>query len=84
MKITIDTKTDSKDEIRKAIKLLMGLVSGHEVYTNEAPAEKPAARPNIFDSPSPAVGNLMSMFDSAPTTPEKTEKKEELPEVEFY
>ncbi len=86
MKITIDTKADSKEEIRKAIKLLMGLVSGHEVYTNEAPAEKPAAQPNIFDSPSPAVPNLMSMFDSAPSTPEQPqeEKKDDIPQLEFY
>ncbi len=84
MRITIDTKTDSKDEIRKAIKLLMGLTSGHEVYTNEP--EKPAAQPNIFDSPTPAVGNLMSMFDSAePPKQETTEEKEEdVPQVEFY
>ncbi|MEM3154217.1 MAG: hypothetical protein QW165_01460 [Candidatus Woesearchaeota archaeon] len=83
MRITIDTKTDSKDEIRKAIKLLMGLV-GHEVYTNEP--EKPVQQ-NIFDSPSPAVPNLMSMFDSAPSTPEQAppeEKKEDFPQVEFY
>ncbi len=86
MQITIDTKTDSKDEIRKAIKLLMGLVSGHEVYTNETPVEKPAAQPNIFESSEPAVPNLMSMFDSAPTTNTETEKKEEdkAPEIEFY
>ena len=86
MKLTIDTKTDSKDEIRKAIKLLMGLVSGHEVYTNEAPAEKPAAQPNIFDSPSPAVSNLMSMFDSVPTPeqPQEEKKDDDIPQIEFY
>ncbi len=89
MKITIDTKTDSKDEIRKAIKLLMGLVGHHDVYTNEP--EKPAPQPNIFDSPSPAVNsNLMSMFDSAETpaqpteTTETEEKQDDIPQVEFY
>ena len=84
MKITIDTKTDSKDEIRKAIRLLMGLVGGHDVYTNEVPVEKPAAQPNIFDSPEPAVPNLMSMFDSAPTTGAPQEEKKEEPQIEFY
>ncbi len=89
MRITIDTKTDSRDEIRKAIKMLMGLVGGHDVYTNEpATEQKPEAQPNIFDSPSPAVGNLMSLFDSAPATPTTNappeEKKDDIPQVEFY
>ncbi len=86
MRITIDTKTDSRDEIRKAIKLLMGLVGGHDVYTNEPATEKPAAQTNIFDAPGAAVPNLMSMFDSAPSTPESSpqEKKEDEPQVEFY
>ncbi len=85
MRITIDTKTDSRDEIRKAIRLLMGLVGGQDVYTNDTPAEKPPAQPNIFDSPSPAVGNLMSIFDSA-DTPQKTEEKpkEDSPKIELY
>ena len=85
MKIQIDTKTDSPDEIRKVIKLLMGLVGGHNVYTNEQPQEeKPASQPNIFDTPGAAVPNLMSMFDSAPTAPQEEEKKEDVPQVEFY
>ena len=93
MRITIDTKTDSKDEIRKAIKLLMGLTGHHEVYSNE-PEEKPPSQPNIFDNPEPAVPNMMSMFDSSPETPstpttETTEEKKEdssddVPQVEFY
>jgi len=87
MKIQVDTKQDSHDEIRKVIKLLMGIVGGHGIYTNE-PEEKPAAQPNIFDSPSPAVPNLMSMFDSAPSTPTtnspEPEKKDDIPQVEFY
>ncbi|VVB81340.1 Uncharacterised protein [uncultured archaeon] len=84
MRLTIDTKTDSKDEIRKAIKLLLGLVGSHEVYTNEP--EKPASQPNIFESPTPAVGNLMSIFDSAPApeAPKEEEKKDDVPELEFY
>jgi len=87
MRITIDTKTDSREEIRKAIKMLIGLVGGHDVHSNEVPEEKPAAQPNIFDSPSPAVPNLMSMFDSTPTIPESPapqEEKKDVPEIEFY
>ena len=82
MRITIDTKSDSKDEIRKAIKLLLGLIGSHEVYTNEP--EKPASQPNIFDNPSPAVGNLMSMFDNAPTPEEPKQEKKDVQELEFY
>jgi hypothetical protein len=86
MRITIDTKTDSRDEIRKVIKMLMGIVGGHDVYSNEIPEEKPASQPNIFDSPTPAVPNLMSMFDSSPSTPPapQPEKDEDIPQVEFY
>ncbi len=82
MRITIDTKSDSKDEIRKAIKLLLGLVGSREVYSNEP--EKPVSQPNIFDSPAPAVGNLMSIFDSAPPEAPKEEKKDDAPQLEFY
>ena len=91
MKITIDTKTDSKDEIRKAVRLLMSLAEGHhDVFTNEP--EKPASQPNIFDSPTPAVeNNLMSMFDNAdtptqpaPETSEEETQKDDAPQVEFY
>lgn len=89
MRITIDTKTDSKDEIRKAIKMLMGLVGTHGIYTNEQPEAKPEPTPSLFDTPNTAMGNLMNMFDSAPSTPvespqpEET-KDEDIPQVEFY
>jgi len=86
MRITIDTKTDSEHEIRKAISLLSSLVGDKEVFTN---SERQA---NIFDSPTPEVGNMMSLFDNpeTPTTPTpettviepETEKKD--PPVEFY
>jgi hypothetical protein len=90
MRITIDTKTDSRDEIRKVIKMLVGMVGGHDIYSNEVPAEKPAPQPNLFESSSPAVPNLMSMFDSAPNTtiaapaPEMEEKTDDIPQIEFY
>lgn len=88
MRITIDTKTDSKDEIRKAIKMLMGLVGTHGIYTNEQPEAKPEPAPSLFDTPNAAMGNLMNMFDSAPTTateaPKEEEKNDDIPQVEFY
>jgi len=91
MKIQIDTKTDSKDEIRKAIKLLVGLVGAHEVYTNETEYTAPKQEEkitNIFDNPTPTVGNFMNMFDEPEQkteTPETTKIKEtEYPEIQFY
>ena len=45
MKIEIDTKHDSPEEIKKVIKMLQHLVSEHS-YTNQ---------PNIFDDSSPSV-----------------------------
>ncbi len=88
MKLTIDTKTDSKDEIRKAIRLLAGLIGGQEVYTNEQKEEK-KEQPNIFESQTPALGNMMSIFDTPSTgtnqTIEEEETKEqETPKLEFY
>jgi len=80
MKITIDTKHDSHVEIRKAIRLLSSLVGDSASYTNE-PAPEPSV-PNLFDDPSPAVGNMMSMFDG-PETPEP-EKPEPKPQMRFF
>ncbi len=44
MKISIDTKEDSPEEIKKAIRMLSSLVHEHEVYTNEGSR-------NIFEQP---------------------------------
>ncbi len=54
MKISIDTAADSKEDIRKAIRLLQSLVE-HE-----------GAR-NIFDSPSPSLfGDAPAQQESSP------------------
>jgi len=84
MKITIDTKEDSHEEIKKVIKMLSSLV-GEETFTNQG---------NIFENKSPDIGNqnMFSMFDDKNQTksPEQTEetKKEEvnidIPGVEEY
>lgn len=64
IKITIDTKEDSHEEIRKVIKLLSHLIGEERIYSNK----------NIFDDSSPAVthtsgtgsvfGNLFGSTDS--------------------
>jgi hypothetical protein len=96
MKLTIDTKLDSKEEIRKAIKLLMGIVGGaHEVYSNELPeGPKPISPPNIFENPPNNGSNFMNIFDvptptEAPQTttlsPQPEEQKDDdIPSLEFY
>jgi hypothetical protein len=95
MKLTIDTKLDSKEEIRKAIKLLMGIVGGaHEVYSNELPeSPQPISPPNIFENPpSNGGGNFMSMFDVPTEAPQTTtlspeqekQKDDDIPSLEFY
>lgn len=95
MKLTIDTKLDSKEEIRKAIKLLMGIVGGaHEVYSNDLPeSPQPISPPNIFENPPSNGSNFMNMFDvptptEAPQTttlsPPQPEEDDDIPTLEFY
>ena len=92
MKLTIDTKEDSHDEIRKAIRMLSTIVGDEHAYTNSPKKEHHA---NIFESsssslessaPEPAVSEpaqnaFASMFGAAPSEPSETsveeEKKEE-------
>lgn len=100
MKITIDTKSDSKEEIRRAVELLNNLLGTRSTQPR-----------NLFDdNPSSSVGNPLSMFDNSNSSPppsnsssstpnafnsmfnNEPESKEELkeddddsvPEIEFY
>lgn len=61
MKITIDTKEDSHNDIRKVIRLLKHLIG--ESHSNFEPSthEKPKPK-NIFEDDSPSVGGMFSMF----------------------
>ncbi len=75
MKITIDTKEDSHEEIKKIIKMLSSLV-GEEILTNQG---------NVFENQSPDLGNqnMFSMFDNKnQTSPEQTEETKETKEKE--
>ncbi len=79
MKITIDTKEDSHEEIKKVIALLTHLI-GQTPMSNSR---------NIFDDSKPTeeTGNLFNIFDSKPETEETTETEEEPQEdaqVELY
>ncbi|MBW3019295.1 hypothetical protein KY329_03880 [Candidatus Woesearchaeota archaeon] len=78
MQITIDTKHDSHQEIRKAIRMLSSLVG--EAYS-EPETYSEQKTPSMFDQ-GDDMGGMMSIFDSSPT--EAEEKKENMPEMEFY
>ncbi|MBW2981034.1 hypothetical protein KY360_06480 [Candidatus Woesearchaeota archaeon] len=93
MKISIDTREDSPEEIRKAIRMLQSLVHDKEVYTNSG---------NIFEDPesmtqpsqpeseaSQPSGNVFgNLFGDSQQSqqPEETEEQEkkETPEVMIY
>jgi len=80
MKITIDTKEDSHEEIKKIIRMLSSLV-GHETSTNQG---------NIFENSDSSLGspdtspttgqNMFNMFDSSPSQSESESSEEEKPE----
>lgn len=80
MKITIDTKEDSHDEIKKVIKMLHHLVGDEKVYSNK----------DVFEDSSPEVptGNVFgNLFDDKNETAEpdvKEETEDETPEVIEY
>lgn len=88
MRITIDTKEDSKEEIRHIIDMLCNVVG----------MEKAASSRNIFEDSAPSVSDnassVFNLFDSPKTnntndvvpvlkTVEKEEVQEEIPEVQI-
>lgn len=88
MIITINTKDDSHEDIRKVIRMLQHLLGEHETFTNR----------NIFDSPSPSLdpqqptsafgamfGSESTPLDDSSSTEAKEKKDdEETPEVTVY
>jgi len=72
MKLTIDTKEDSPDEIRKAIRMLSSCIGDS--------AERPGHHKDVFSDDSKESGSggaFLNMFgDSAP--PEKKEEKDDM------
>ncbi|MBU0628391.1 MAG: hypothetical protein KKC75_04320 [Nanoarchaeota archaeon] len=69
MQISIDTRHDSPEDIKKVIKMLQHLV-GENAYTNQ---------PNIFEAPTQpteATAGFASMFgDTSPKPAEEPKKK---------
>lgn len=86
IKITIDTKEDSHEDIKKVIGMLSQLVGHDKIYANK----------NIFDSSHPEVipsegpGSIFgNIFDNVPTnTPinnksEQSETEKKPPQIEI-
>jgi len=81
MKITIDTKEDSPEEIKKAIRLLSALVQGKEKHSSIFEDESP------LTTSEPAGNAFATMFGSDTPQPELQEngkEKEEIPKVIEY
>ena len=86
MKIQIDTKEDSHEEIKKVIKMLSSLVGNHEVMSNQGNifADESQNNANIFadnsqsNAPNNQTADMFSMFSSSPSTTEPipVEKKD--------
>ena len=97
MKITIDTKEDSHEEIRKVIRMLQHLV-GETSYSNERVSKQrnifedssPSIQASPSESASPQPGSAFAaMFNNnSPISSEEAKPKEynynEIPEVIEY
>lgn len=79
MKITIDTKEDSKEEIAKAIDLLRSL-SGSEVKTNFAPMDMFGAVNSQSTPVNPGDDSTETVSNPFANTEPEAKKEEEKPQ----
>lgn len=90
MKISIDTKEDSVEEIKKAIRMLYSLVQEREVHTNQRNIfEQPGSmqEPTTPTSSEPSgnvFGNLFGGSPSSNTEETAEPEKKETPEIMPY
>ncbi|MBI5064918.1 hypothetical protein HZA97_01660 [Candidatus Woesearchaeota archaeon] len=100
MKITIDTKLDSKEEIRRAVELLNNLMgtrnsSEHRNIFDDNTSSSVSNPLNMFDtsnsSPPPSSSSsssnaFNSMFNNEPELKEEKndDNDDSVPEIEFY
>ena len=78
MKITIDTKEDSHEEIQKAIRLLSALIGDKEIISNQGDLfgnDAPGDSKGSDDSSSGGSGGIFGMFNSG--SENKSEKQED-------
>ena len=77
MKIEIDTKHDSPDEIKKVIKMLQHLVGEHPYSNSEKIIEQSSFNPESADS-------FTAMFGAVNQETKEEPKKDPLPEIIPY
>jgi len=89
MQITIDTKKDSPEEIKKAIQLLSVLVQGKARHSNifEDDSSTPPPQPDPIGGSGDSGNAFANLFGNTPPpapSPEKQEEKKESPSVILY
>ncbi len=82
MKIQIDTKEDSHEEIRKVIRMLSSLVGEQEAISNQGNIFADNSQDNSGNSPSPDIFGMLSSDVNSGTSEgtlsnEKTGKKDD-------
>jgi len=68
MQITIDTKHDSHEDIKKVIRLLSHLINEPDIKINQ---------PNIFEDKKEPTAAFLNMFGDAPEIKSNQKKEEE-------
>ncbi|MBW3013537.1 hypothetical protein KY340_05025 [Candidatus Woesearchaeota archaeon] len=79
MRIEIDTHRDSKEDIKRIIRMLVHLVGEHAIFDKAIHSYQQESKE---EEKGPDMVNL-NFLDSAPSEEKKEEEKEE-PKVEFY
>ena len=80
IKITIDTKEDSHEEIKKVIRMLSSLVGEEKIYSNQNIFEdsSPSVTPSVLNSDqNNAFANMFSTIESTPSSVSETASKPE-------
>lgn len=86
MKITIDTKEDTHEDIKKVIRLLTHIIGEHPTTNQPNVFEESTPTTNQPETPSGNIfGNMFENPQTEPKTEETTEQKEkETPEIIPY
>jgi hypothetical protein len=74
MKITIDTKEDSKDEIKRIISFLHHLVGSEAIQVTEEPPKNQ----DIFSNDAPTENAFASMFGNSSESQQPAEAAEQV------
>ncbi|NOZ80353.1 MAG: hypothetical protein GXP63_01660 [DPANN group archaeon] len=69
MKISIDTKEDSHEDMRKLISMLQHIVGGKQEYSTVFDGTSGISPPAAEQSVEPVAPGLFSIFDETPSEP---------------